>query len=112
MTSPYIDTKLYTTVILHPSQLNNEFYINLKGNLIEDIEKRCFGDYGYIIKIYEILQYSNGIIAAENSSASCSYDVEFSCRLCRPLKNKTIICEVEIINNVLIRLKNLPIFTI
>jgi DNA-directed RNA polymerase subunit E'/Rpb7 len=112
MTSPYIDTKLYTNVILHPSQMNNEFYINLKENLINDVEKRCFIDYGYIVKVYDIQEYENGIIEAENVSASSIYNVIFSCRLCRPLKNRDIICEVERINKVLIRLKNGPIFVI
>jgi len=112
MTSPYIDTKLYTNVILHPSQMNNEFYINLKENLINDVEKRCFIDYGYIVKVYDIQEYENGIIEAENVSASSIYNVMFSCRLCRPLKNRDIICEVERINKVLIRLKNGPIFVI
>jgi len=110
--SPYINTKLYTNVILYPNQMNNDIYKNLKDNLIKSIENKCFIDYGYIMKVYELLDYENGCIKAENTSASCTYDVIFSCRLCRPIKNKIIICEVERVNKVLIRLVNGPMFVI
>jgi len=41
--------------------------------------------------------------------ASAIYDVKFSCKLCRPLKNSIIVCEVIAINKVLTYLRNGPI---
>ena len=57
--SPYINTKLYTNVILYPNQMNNDIYKNLKDNLIKSIENKCFIDYGYIIKVYEFILFSS-----------------------------------------------------
>lgn len=110
MTSPYINTKLSTNLILHPMQMNNNIYNNLKRKLVDKLNKKCFGEYGYIIQIYELLTYKNGTMEAENTTASALYDVTFSCRLCKPLKNITIIAEVERINKILVRLQNGPIF--
>ena len=110
MSSPYINTKLCTSIMLHPSHMNNNLYNNLKKKLVESLEKRCFGDYGYIIKIFKLESYEDGIIEAENTTASALYNVTFTCRLCKPLKGIRMICEVERINKVLVRLKNGPIF--
>ena len=56
MNNPFIDTILYTTVVLHPNQLNNNIYSNLKQTLIETLNKKCYKNYGYISEIYEILE--------------------------------------------------------
>lgn len=112
MTSPYINTKLYTTVTLHPSQMNNNIYLNLKKNLTEEINKRCFGEYGYLVDIYEIMSFDDNTMEAENTMASAVYDISFACRLCKPLKNTKIICEVVRVNKVLLMLKNGPITVI
>lgn len=107
--SPYIITKLNTTVTLYPNQMNNNLYINLKKNLISDIEKTCLKDYGYVDKIYEIIEYKNGCIEAENILAAASYDIEFSCKLCRPIRERVIIAQVMHITRALIKLENGPI---
>ena len=112
MFSPYINTKLYTNVILNPNQMNNNIYLNLKKNLTDMIEKKCFGDYGYIVEVFNILEYDNAVIEAESTTASSTYDVIFTCRLCKPIKNKVIICEVNNINPILIKLTNGPLVVI
>jgi DNA-directed RNA polymerase subunit E'/Rpb7 len=112
MTSPYINTKLYTSVILYPHQMNNKIYLNLKKNLSDQVANRCFLSYGFIIKIIEIINYTSGIIEMENMESSAKFDVTFSCRLCAPLKEKTIICQIDRINKVLITAKNGPILVI
>jgi DNA-directed RNA polymerase subunit E'/Rpb7 len=112
MTSPYINTKLYTSVILHPYQMNNKIYINLKKNLENKVAGKCFLKYGYINKVIEIVGYNDGIIEAENTESSALYDVEFSCKLCAPLKNMKIICQIERINKLLITAINGPILII
>ena len=112
MDSPYINTKLYANVTLYPNQMNNNIYLNLKKNLIDNVQKKNYGNYGYIIEVFEILSYNSNKIEAENTMASAIYDVQFSCRLCKPLKDMKIICQVDKLNKVLLRLKNGPIHMI
>ena len=112
MTSPYINTKLTTSVLLHPEQMNNDIYLNLKHNLEKKVSGKCFSKYGYIIKVIEILEYKDGIIEAENTEASALFDLVFSCRLCAPLKNTHIICQIDRINKQLITATNGPILIV
>lgn len=107
--SPYINTQLDSIIDLHPSQMDNKIYINLKKNLEKKIVGKCFRNYGYISEIYEIINYKNGIIRPENFTASSTFDVTFSCRLCLPLENRKIICQVDRVNKVLVTVKNGPI---
>jgi DNA-directed RNA polymerase subunit E'/Rpb7 len=109
MDTPYFNTFLYSTVSLHPSQMTNDIYIHLKNNLIRKLVGKCYKSYGYISKIYKIEERSTGKLIAEDPTASASYDIKFSCKLCRPLKNTVIVCEVIQINKSLIYLRNGPI---
>ncbi len=112
MDSPYINTKLPTNVLLRPDQMDNRFYINLKRNLEAKVLKKCYNEYGYIVDIYEILSHKKGPIEAENAMASASFDLEFSCRLCKPIKNQVIICQVDHVSKVLVTASNGPILVI
>jgi DNA-directed RNA polymerase subunit E'/Rpb7 len=98
--------------MLYPHQMDNNVYINLKKNLEKKVINKCFSRYGYIIKIIEIINHKFGIIEAENTEASALFDVSFSCKLCAPLKNKQIICQIDKINRVLITAVNGPILII
>lgn len=109
MTNPYINTALFTTVILHPSQLNNNLYLNIKQNLIDRLEKKCYKNYGYIIKIFKVLEIGDGKLVPEDISASVTYNVKFSCKLCHPLEDTYIICKIEQITDVFITLRSDPI---
>ena len=112
MDSPYVNTKLYTTVTLHPDQMDNKIYINLKKNLEKDLLNKCFRNYGCIMDIFELVEYNNGVLEAENLMASALFKIAFTCRLCRPLKNRNIIAQVHRVNKVLITLENGPILII
>jgi len=112
MYSPYIDTVLYTTVLLPPNMLDNKIYLNLKNNLENKILNKCYKNYGFVNDIYEILKYNDGVIEAENLAGSVLFDVSFSCRLCMPLIRKKIICQVERVNKILITAKNGPVLVI
>lgn len=112
MSSPYINTKLYTHVSLLPNQMDNKLYINLKTNLEKKISNKCFRDKGYLMDVYKILEYKDGIIEAENPSGSAIFDVTFSCRLCIPLKGKQLVCKVDRVNKLLITVTNGPILII
>lgn len=109
MNSPFVDTILYTTVELSPEQLNNNLYSNIKQNLIKTLEKKCFRNYGYISKIYEILEHDQGRISAEDRHAYVVYRVTFSCRLCHPLEGTQIICKVNQNSELFINLIRDPI---
>lgn len=112
MTSPYINTKLTTSVLLHPYQMDNKIYLSLKKNLENKIVGKCFSRYGYIVKIIKILNYKDGLIEAENTESSALFDLEFSCKICAPLKNTTIICQIDKINKLLITAMNGPILIV
>jgi DNA-directed RNA polymerase subunit E'/Rpb7 len=108
MVSPFIDTTLYTTIPLHPSQLNNNLYSNIKQNLIKMYEKKSYKKYGYISKIYEIMERDNGSLIAENNDALVFYKIKFSCRICHPLENTQIICKVQLASMGGLFLERLP----
>lgn len=112
MNNPFVDTMLYTTIVLHPSQLDNNIYANLKLNLIKTLEKKCYKNYGYISKIYEILERDNGVIVPEDNTSSVTYKIKFSCRLCHPLENTQIICKVNQTADVFVSLFRDPIHII
>lgn len=110
MTSPYINTILYTTIHVFPNQLNNKLLTNIKKNIIEKIENKCYKQYGYISKIYKINNpVDDGIIDAENLNSSVKFNVSFSCKLCIPLKNQYLICKIDKSNQMLTRVSNGPI---
>jgi len=109
MSSPYINTRLYSKVTIVPNQMNNDIYSHMKSNLIKKLEGKCYRNYGFITKIYEILDRSDGIMEPENPMSSAVYKVKFSCRLCMPLKDKYIICKVERTIPMLTSLSNGPI---
>ena len=90
---PCRDKILYTKVILNPNQMNNDIYINLKKNLIEKLEGKCISE-GYIIKIYKIMEYTNGIIDAENFTGAAVYDIKYLAKICVALKETTIIGKI------------------
>jgi DNA-directed RNA polymerase subunit E'/Rpb7 len=112
MSGPYITTVLSSIVSLHPKQMDNSVYKHLKENLIKKLEGRCYSRYGYISKIYEILEYSKGRIIPENPMASATFSVKFSCRLCHPMKKRQIICKIQKINKLFINATNGPITVI
>jgi len=107
--TPYFNTYLYTTVPLYPSQMDNDIYKHLKENLLIKLQGKCYKSYGHISKIYKIEERSGGALIPEDPSASATYKVKFSCKLCRPLRGSLIVCEVALINESTIYLRNGPI---
>lgn len=108
-TSPYINTKLYSLIPLKADQMDNKIYLNLKQNLEKKLLNKCYKNYGIITHIYQISEYGDGIIEAENFSSSAIFEAEFSCRLCAPLNGTEIICEIVQLTKLLITAQNGPI---
>lgn len=109
MYSPYIVTLLNTSVNLNPRQMNNQIYKNLKDNLIKKIEGKCYRNFGYVAKVYDIKEYSDGYLIPENPMAAATFSLKFTCKLCIPLRKKHIVCKIEKITNMLISAHNGPI---
>jgi DNA-directed RNA polymerase subunit E'/Rpb7 len=107
--SPYITTELTSSVSLDPRQMDNNIYKNLKNNLIKRFEGKCFKDYGFINKIYDVTKYSDGYVVAENPKSAARFYITFTCKLCYPLLKKQIICKIDKANRLIMRLNNGPI---
>lgn len=110
--NPHKRTILSTYIMLLPDQMDNKMYIHLKSNLKNKLENKCYENYGYIDKIYNIEEISDGIIEPEDSSCSAKMEVKFSCNLFLPIVGKEIICKIQRINKALIMGINGPINTV
>lgn len=100
MQSPYFNTSLEIDVRLYAKQMDNNIYDNIKKNLESLYLDKCYNDYGYIDKIYNIEQdIKGGIIHAEDFSAAAIFRVKFNCKICNPLKNTIIMGQIISINN-------------
>ena len=105
---PFKKTTLSTYVMISPYQMDNKMYIHTKSNLINMLEHKCYENYGYIDKIYNIEDISDGIIEPEDPSCSAKMQVKFSCNLYLPIVGKEIICKIDRMNKALIMGVNGP----
>ena len=108
MVYPFHETEQETKIVITPSQMNSNIIENMKDNLVNKLLNKC-NETGYVNKIYNIVKYSQGIINAENFSASAIYKVVFKCELCLPMENTFIVGQIKIINQALIIATNGPI---
>lgn len=106
--NPYKKTVLSTPIMISPDQMDNKMYIHLKSNLINKLENKCYENYGYIDKIYNIEEISDGVIEPEDPSCSAKMMVKFSCNLFLPIIGKEIICKIDRMNKALIMGVNGP----
>src|SRR5579864_6856984 len=110
MRGPYFITTLEADVRVHPSQMDNNIVDNIKRNLERTYANRCYDNYGYIDKIYDISDdIKGGIIRAEDNTASSVHRVSFNCRICNPMKKSIIMGRIIGINNKMIIAENGPI---
>jgi DNA-directed RNA polymerase subunit E'/Rpb7 len=107
--NPYKKTILSTPIMISPDQMDNKMYIHLKANLKNKLENKCYENYGYIDKIYNIEESSDGIIEPEDSSCSAKMEVKFACNLYLPIVGKELICKIDRMNKALIMGINGPI---
>lgn len=94
ITIPFLKTILNTKVSVHPSQLNNDIYNNIYENIKKKLLNKCYKDYGYINKIYEVLNISSGRIYQEDNDACVVYNVSFVCKIINPVENTIIMCKI------------------
>jgi len=105
-TNPYFNTYITVEIELLPNQMNNNIYKNLKKNLIEKYQEKCYKHFGLINKIYRIEKIKGGIVIPEDPRAISLYTVKFACKLCKPIKDDLIVFEVVGINKFIINLRN------
>ena len=109
MNSPYINTYLNTTVRIHPSQMDNNIRKHIKNSVEREHMNKCFLDYGFLNKIHEINPDYDAEIIAEDPMSCALFKVRFSCTLCRPIMNSTIICKALGVTPPIIYLVNGPL---
>tara|TARA_B110000208_G_scaffold187119_1_gene244674 strand:+ start:3660 stop:4214 length:555 start_codon:yes stop_codon:yes gene_type:complete len=108
---PYFNLELYDTLLLEANQMNNNIYINLKENLKKKILDKCI-NLGYVVEVYNILEYDDGILEPENFEASAKYNIKYNAKICNPIEDTFIVCKIVNINKVLIKAINGPILII
>lgn len=108
ITKPYSFQEQTELILLKPEQMNSDIKLNLKMNLKEKLEGKCNKN-GLIDTIYKIVNYSDGLITAENLSGGAIYNVKYECKMYNPLENISIIGEVVIVKNDLVAVKQGPI---
>ena len=91
----FINTVLTSSVLLHPRQMDNKIYINLKNNLKKQHEGKCYKTFGYIKNIYKIDNIQEELIDMENSECSQKYTLTFSCKIYRPIINRELIAKMD-----------------
>ena len=94
ITDPVNVMELSAIVVLHPSQLNNDIYNNLKDNLSIRILGRCYKNYGLINKIFEIKKYYGAQIFNEDIESKVQYNVIFTCEVIKPVESTIIITQI------------------
>ena len=94
ITDPVNVMELSAIVVLHPSQLNNDIYNNLKDNLSIRILGRCYKNYGLINKIFEIKKYYGAQIFNEDIESKVQYNVIFTCEVIKPVESTIIVTQI------------------
>jgi len=88
--------------------MNSDIKNNMKFVLKKKVEKKCNKN-GYVDEVYRILEFSDGIMPAENLNACAIYNITYHCKLCIPVENTVLIGKVKLINMELIVALNGPI---
>ena len=106
--NPFSNKILFTRILIPCNKLNTDIYINVKNILKQKIEGKCI-KYGYVSKIFKILDYSDNTIDINNLDCSVFYNVKYSARLCFPIENTMIIARITTMNKQFFVAENGPI---
>jgi len=105
---PIVNTTLSCKVSLLPVHMSNDIYYNLKYNLEKKVQGKC-NEFGFVIKVLKIEDYSEGEIEAENFTGSAVYKIRYLASLCVPVEKTQIITKIENINNAILLSTHGPI---
>ena len=106
--SPYRNIKQHTRISIESYHMNSDIKNNMKIVLKKKIEKKCNKN-GFVDEVYRILEYSDGIMPAENLNGSAIYNITYHCKICIPVENAILLGQVKVINQELIIAINGPI---
>jgi len=105
---PIVNTVLSAKVSLQPVHMNNDVYYYLKNNIEKKVQGKC-SEFGFVIKVLKIEDYSEGEIEAENFTGSAVYKIRYLASLCVPVEKTQIITKIENINNAILLSSHGPI---
>ena len=108
LVSPYRNIKQYTRIAIEPYHMNSDIKNNMKIVLKNKVEKKC-NKIGFIDEVYRIIEYSDGIMPAENLNGGAIYNITYHCKICIPIENTILIGEVKVINQEVVVAINGPI---
>ena len=94
LVKPVKPVELVTDVMLHPRQLNNDIYLNLKANLKALVEGRCTTD-ALVLNVHKVIDYNQGTIEAENFSGAVRFKVRYLATVCNPVQHMLIVGTVS-----------------
>ena len=105
--SPYKNIKQHTKIKLEPYHMNSDIRNHMKLVLKKKVEKKCNKN-GFIDEVFKILEFSDGVMIAENLDGSAIYNITYHCKICIPIENTIIIGTVKMVNPDLIVVINGP----
>jgi DNA-directed RNA polymerase subunit E'/Rpb7 len=108
LVSPYRNIKQHTRISIEPYHMNSDIKNNMKIILKKKVEKKCNKN-GFIDEVYKIIEYSDGMMPAENLNGAAIYNITYHCKLCIPIENTVIVGQVRVINQELVVSINGPI---
>jgi DNA-directed RNA polymerase subunit E'/Rpb7 len=109
LVSPYTKQNVKCSILIPALMLNNLFEINVKENIINTFEGKCIDQYGFINKIYKIIDIEGGKIEAENQGCTPRFKITFYALVCYPIIKRCIVCKIQNITEGLTIGKNGPI---
>lgn len=91
---------LKETVILTPNEINYDINKNIMNYLKINLEKKC-NQYGYILKIENIIKKSQGLIMPHDFTGNIKFQVLVECEAYRPREADIIRdCKINMINKI------------
>jgi DNA-directed RNA polymerase subunit E'/Rpb7 len=98
LVNPFTNQELEGRVALHPSEMDNDIYTNLKNNLRRKLEGKC-NRYGFVKEIHKITHMGDGVIEAENLHGTAVFHVRYLATICIPIKGTAMVFRMETLGN-------------
>lgn len=108
ITVPYYNKIQHTKILIESYHLNNNILANMLVAAKKKLEKKC-NKHGVIIEVYDIINYSDGIMPPEYLNGGVIYNISYSCKMCIIQPMMTIAATVKIVKKELIICESGPI---
>ena len=105
----YFESIIKQRIIIQAKHLNNKINDYIIAYLKNKFEGRCISE-GYIQQdTIEIVKKSIGIMSGSRFTGDVTYDILYKAKICNPLVNNIIECQVKFINKLGLLCNNGPI---